>query len=157
MTKKILFIFGFVLLATLVVGGTAVNAGRYLYPAGGYAVPTATNGVMAPEEFAQTPTVFSSTTEKVICSGECIIDKIVMTSGTAGAYLVLRDTGTADGSGTDLTGNLIFGDFSKDGNYSRDPLLGKKVKSSPAKGVTADLSSVDGGESVTIFWHKIGD
>lgn len=96
----------------------------------------------------------TSTNEQLICSGECVVHAILITSGAAAAYLVIRDTSVANGNGTQLFNNIVIDTTTP---YPIDVLKGNKIKSTPGYGITADWSSMAANEAAMIYYTKIGD
>ena len=51
---------------------------------------------------------FNSTTVAVICTGKCLVYDIIISSGTAAVdYAIIRDSATANGSGSEIIGKFL--------------------------------------------------
>lgn len=155
MNIKKIVVFG-VLVASFAFGLAHVKDVKAGFKSfGGYDVPMSRQGdiQMLPEYWASKPYIFNSTTEAVVCTGNCIIDAIMLSSGAVGSYAIIRDTATADGSGTQVLPVLQFEASATTGIYQSFPLNGVKVMTT--KGITVDLSTTGNYEVATIWYRDL--
>jgi len=91
----------------------------------------------------------STTTETVICSGNCILYGILLSSGATGSYAVIRDTATADASGDVLLPNLFF-----TAGANVRPLDGLKPMFF-TYGISIDISDASTGEHALVIYRDV--
>lgn len=95
---------------------------------------------------------FASTTEAVVCTGRCALFDVIQASGADGAYAILRDSATADGSGLPIVSKMEFDGTGHGalaiGNSNAFPIVTNL-------GITVDLSSTAGGEEVLIVYKDL--
>jgi len=96
---------------------------------------------------------FTSTTEAVVCTGRCALFDVITASGADGAYVMIRDTATADGSG-----NYIMKQLEYDGTGIAKSLAAGNPNAFPivtTYGISVDLSSVAGGEHILVIYKDL--
>lgn len=109
------------------------------------------NNAVHPLSEGKSYTNFASTTEAVICTGRCLLYDIILSSGADGAYAIIKDSATADGSGSDIFARLEF-----DGTGIQSMAQGSNAfPIVTSKGITADLSSVGSNEELLIIWKDL--
>jgi hypothetical protein len=90
----------------------------------------------------------ASTTERVVCSGHCLLKEILRSTGAVTSFLTIRNTSTADGGGEVALPKWRFTTFETD-------VLRPLLSDSPlrmTKGISAQLSSVSANEEVVIVY-----
>ena len=96
---------------------------------------------------------FSSTDEAVVCSGRCALYDVITASGADGSYVVIRDTATADGSGSSIMSKLEF-----DGTGIAKSLAAGNPNAFPivtTYGISVDLSSVGSNEQILVIYKDL--
>lgn len=137
MNKKnvIISILGIMLLASMAIAAIMPR----------FAPPVDGNGLqLNPGYYGRSyKTLTNSTTETVVCASKCIVHGIVLSSGAATNFIVLKDGITADGSGT---------------TFMTIPLPGANLNSNiltvPFKttiGLTIDASAADGYTAIVFY------
>lgn len=140
-----LFVVGFIF-ALGYVGASAVRSFKV------QDVAMDQNGnAVHPSLLGKTYAQFSSTTEAVVCTGKCLIHEIILSSGADGAYAIVKDSATADGSGDDIFAQLEFdgtGHLVMSGGSNAFPIQ-------TTLGITLDLSSVGSNEEILIVYTDL--
>ena len=148
MKKLLLSVFAIGLLVT----GYAFKTEAIIYAKNAFAVMQSDRGneILHPGAMPKSYARFSSTTEAVICTGKCAIFDVIFTSGADGAYAVLRDTVAVDATGIPL---MLKAEF--DGTGIAKGLPSNGLPFVTTIGLTADLSSVSGGEELLILYKDL--
>ena len=146
-------ILSVVVVALAVIGYTnGVTAAGYVKDAARVLKSLQGHEILHPGVMEKSYYKFASTTEAVVCTGKCMVFDVILTSGADGAYAVLRDTATADGSGTTIVSKLEF-DGSGHGSLS-----GNNPNAFPfvtTTGLSIDLSSVSGSEEALVLYKDL--
>lgn len=135
-TKNIVIsVLGIMLLASLAIAQIMPR----------FAPPVDRNGVqLHPGYYGRSyKTLSNSTTETVVCSGKCVVHGILLSSGAATNYLIVKDTTTADGSGT------TFMTIPMPGANLNSNILTVPFKTT--KGLTIDANAADGYTAVVFY------
>ena len=105
-----------------------------------------------PDYYVSDYVYISSAAEVLVCTGECILDAIVLSSGAPSSYMIVRDTGTADASGDQVLPYLFF-PSTNTANPIYAPLDGQKMKFED--GISVTLSSYANGERAVVYFTDL--
>ena len=103
-----------------------------------------------PGAMAKSYTRLASATGVVVCTGECLLFDVILTSGASSSYAVIENTGTAES----LDAVVFKAKFSG----STPVALSNGSNAFPIlfdTGITADLSSASAGEEITVIYKDL--
>jgi len=90
----------------------------------------------------------SNTTEKLVCTGTCLLHAVIMGTGAIATGVLFRDTDTADNGNVILmVPELHFSVTASSGNLQR-----VEIGLVTNNGIAVDLTSVSAGEDITVLY-----
>ncbi|NIN67239.1 MAG: hypothetical protein GTO63_21580 [Anaerolineae bacterium] len=117
-----------------------------------YSFPQGSDGDVAHPLYGGYDATYKSTAaEAMICTGKCLLAGVYFGTGATSSKLTIRDTGTADGGGTNKLPDMYFDtDSGARGNRVPQPIRF-------TNGISAEISSVAAAEAVTVLYVDLDD
>ena len=93
----------------------------------------------------------TNTTEVLVCSAPCILVDFIMSTGALGMEMTIRDTGTADGGGTQALPLIKFASDC----YAKLPILSRPLRATYGWSVDFTGTAVGAENTVTVVYMDL--